>query len=309
VVELPDRVRAACGQVAAQARSVQIDQERIASYAAGFPTAVEVPGLEPDAHYLEGPPESVTAFVLCLDAINFGSGYWPTIVKRQGRSGYLSMATGLAEHFRTRGPWSADELAAMETPEIAAVVGQDSAHELMTLFTTALRDLGIHVRDEAGGRFERIVEEAGGSAVSLATRLSGWGCFTDTSPYGELTVPFFKRAQLTASDLQGAGVVVFTDLDRLTAFADNLIPHVLILDGVLQIDPALAGRIEDGQLLAHDAPEEVELRACTVHAIELLTAACGHRLSPAQIDMLLWTRGQEPRFKARPRPRARSTAY
>jgi hypothetical protein len=124
VVELPDRVRAACGQVAARVRSVRIDHERIASYAAGFPTAVEVPGLDPEAHYLEGTPEAVTAFVLCLDAINFGSGYWPTILKRPGRSGYLSMATGLAEHFRTRGPWAADELAQIETPEIAAVVGR-----------------------------------------------------------------------------------------------------------------------------------------------------------------------------------------
>jgi hypothetical protein len=155
----------------------------------------------------------------------------------------------------------------------------------------------------------RILAEAGGSAIRLVTRMSGWDCFGDTSPYGPLEVPFFKRAQLAASDLQAAGVAVFTDLDRLTAFADNLIPHVLALDGILTLDPALAERIEAGQLLTHDSPEEVELRACTVHAIELLSTACGHRLSPAQIDMLLWTRGQDPRYKAHPRPRARSTAY
>jgi hypothetical protein len=179
----------------------------------------------------------------------------------------------------------------------------------MPLFATALRDLGAHVRDEAGGRFERLIEEADGSAVSLATRLAGWECFADVSPYGELEVPFFKRAQLTASDLQAAGVATFGDLHRLTAMADNLIPHVLALDGVLELSPSVAARIEAGELLVHDSPEEVELRACTVHAIELLTAACGHRLSPAQIDMLLWTRGQEPHYKAHPRPRARSTAY
>jgi hypothetical protein len=282
VVEFPERLRVACGQVAARARSVRIDQECLASYAAGFPTAVEVPGLDPDAHYLEGPPEAVTAFVLCLDAINFGSGYWPTIVKRPGRSGYLSMATGLAERFRTRGPWSAGELAVIETREVAAVFGQEPAHELMPLFAIALRDLGSHVGDEAGGCFEWIVEQAGGSAVRLATRLSEWDCFADTSLYGQLEVPFFKRAQLTASDLQAAGVAEFVDLNRLTAFADNLIPHVLVHDGVLRLEPGLAARIAAGQLLVHGSPEEVELRACTVHAIELLTAACGQTLSPAQ---------------------------
>ncbi len=279
--ELPDRVRTVCAQVAARAHRVRIDHGRIDSYAAALPARADVPGLDPKAHYTEGPREAVSAFVLCIDAINFGSGWWPTVRKRPGRSGYLTMASGLADRFRSRGPWPA----------------------------AALRDLGTHVRDDAGGRYEQVVDEARGSAVALATRLSGWDCFADVSVYEELEVPFFKRAQLTASDLHLAGVAQFGDLDRLTAFADNLVPHVLALDGVLILDPKLAERIETGILLIHDSPEEVELRACALHAVELLAAACGHRLSPAQIDMVLWTRGQHPRSKARPRPRARSTAY
>ena len=38
---------------------------------------------------------------------------------------------------------------------------------------------------------------------------------------------FYKRAQIVASDLALAGVAEFDDLDRLTIFADNLVPHVL----------------------------------------------------------------------------------
>lgn len=307
--DLPDRVRAACAQVAARAHHVQIAHERITTYAAALPAAVDVPGLDPEAHYTEGPRETVIAFVLCIDAINFGSGWWPTISKRPHRSGYLTMASGLTDRFRSHGAWPAAALGRIDTGEIAEVLGQDPGHELMALFAAALRDLGAHVRDDAGGRYERIVDEARGSAVALATRLAGWDCFADVSPYQELQVPFFKRAQITASDLQLAGVAQFRDLDRLTAFADNLVPHVLALDGVLTLDPALAARIEDGTLLIHNSPEEVELRACALHTVELLAAACDHQLSPAQIDMVLWTRGQHPRSKARPRPRARSTAY
>ena len=44
---------------------------------------------------------------------------------------------------------------------------------------------------------------------------------------------FFKRAQIAANDLVLAGVAEFADIDRLTVFADNLLPHVLRLDGVL----------------------------------------------------------------------------
>jgi hypothetical protein len=288
---------------------VRIDRERIGPYAAELPTPDGVPGLDPECHYLDGSPEAVSAFVLCLDAINFGSGWWPTVRKRPGRSGYLTMASGLAEHFRHRGPLAADALTRIEAPIVAAILGQDEEHELMALFAASLRDLGEHVQAEADGSFVRIAEEAGGSAVALATRLSGWPCFFDVSPYDGFEVPFFKRAQLAAADLDLAGVASFRDLDRLTAFADNLVPHVLSLDRVLVLEPGLEDRIEAGELLIHDSPEEVELRACALHAVELLSRACEERLSPAEIDLVLWNRGQAPRAKAHPRPRVRSTAY
>lgn len=308
-IDLPDRVRAACAEVVARARHVRIAEDRIAPYAAELPDAAGVPGPDPAAHYFDGPPGAVTAFVLCLDAINFGSGWWPTVRKRPGRSGYLTMASGLAERFRAAGPWTAEELAQITAKEIAEIMGQDPTHELMALFAASLRDLARHVIEDAGGHFERVVDDADDSAVRLATRLAGWECFADVSRYEELEVPFFKRAQLACADLQAAGVATFADLHRLTAFADNLVPHVLALDGVLVLEPGLAARISAGELLTHDSPKEVELRACALHAVERLSAASAHRLSPAAVDVVLWTRGQAPRYKAQPRPRARTTAY
>jgi hypothetical protein len=309
MTSLPDRVRAACARVSAAAQSVRIERDRIGPYAAELPPPAGVPGLDPECHYLDGPPEAVSAFLLCIDAINFGSGWWPTVRKRPGRSGYLTMASGLTEHFRHHGPLAADTLTRIAAPDVAEILGQDKEHELMALFAASLRDLGEHVQAEADGSFLRIVEHAGGSAVALATRLSGWRCFFDVSPYDGFEVPFFKRAQLAAADLDLAGVTSFGDRNRLTAFADNLVPHVLRLDGVLVLDPELERRIDAGELLTHDSPEEVELRACALHAVELLSRETEQRLSPAEIDLVLWNRGQEPHAKARPRPRARCTAY
>ena len=91
-------------------------------------------------------------------------------------------------------------------------------------------------------------------------------------------------------------------------FADNLVPHVLRLDGVLGFDPRLVARIEREELIEHGSPEEVEIRACAVHAVELIVGARSD-LTAAQIDESLWRRGQEPRYKARPRHRSRCTAY
>jgi putative queuosine salvage protein len=91
-------------------------------------------------------------------------------------------------------------------------------------------------------------------------------------------------------------------------FADNLVPHVLRLDGVLTFDAELAARIERGELIEHGSPEEVEIRACALHAVELIVAARPGS-SAAELDQHLWQRGQLPHCKARPRHRSRCTAY
>jgi len=303
----PDQVRLACARVAERASSVAIKEGAIEGYAAALAALPALPSPDPATHLVEGDRELRVAFVVCLDAINFGSGWWPTIRKRPGHSGYLTIAAGLTERFRIAGAWGADELTQFEAADIAAVVGQDPDHPLMAQYATSLRDVGERVRFDHAGRFEAVVDDAGGSAVAFADLLAGWDAFDDVSSYEERPVPFFKRAQIAAADLNRTGVVTLRDEDQLTAFADNLVPHVLRVDGVLRLDPELEATIEAGELLTHGSPEEVELRACALHAIELLSAATG--LSPAAIDAVLWNRGREERYKAIPRPRSRNTAY
>jgi hypothetical protein len=304
---ISDQVRAACAWVVSRARSVRIEGAAIERYARGLSPGAELSPPDPATDLVEAGGEARAAFVICLSAINFGSGWWPAIRKRPGHSGYFTIAAGLTERFRTAGPWSARELTQLRSIEIAAVTGQDPELPLMEQYAASLRDIGERVLGDHGGRFVAVVEAAEGSAPVLADLLAKWEAFADTSTYEGRSVPFYKRAQITAADLNRAGVAVLREEDRLTAFADNLVPHVLRLDGVLLLDPELEARIEAGDLLEHGSPEEVELRACAVHAIELLAAASP--LSPAQIDGILWNRGREPRYKSLPRPRSRNTAY
>jgi len=301
-------LRIACAAVADRARFVAIERAAIPAYAGELEldAALSAPAAEP--HLEHGTRAQLTAFWLTLDAINFGSGWFPTLRKRAGRSGYFTVAMGIRERFSTLGPWSAGELAEIDAGEVAETLGQDPDHELMGLFALSLRDLGRHVLRDYGGRFEAVVESAGGSAVALAELLAHWNCFADTSTYDEFSIPFHKRAQIVAADLAQDGVARFDDLDALTLFADNLVPHVLRLDGILTFEPGLVGRIDRGALIEHQSPEEIEIRACAVHAVELIVA---HRPGScaARVDRVLWNRGQLPRYKASPRHRSRSTAY
>jgi hypothetical protein len=287
---------------------VTIDRDAVPAYAAALPLAAPAPAPDPEAHLVSGSPEELAAFWLTLDAINFGSGWFPTLRKRARRSGYDTIASGVRERFLTAGPWPAHELASIAAREVATALGQDPEHALMALFASSLADLGRHVADEHGGRFLGVVEAAGGSAVALAGLLAGWGSFADVSDYDGFPVPFFKRAQIAAADLADGAGVRWRDLDRLTMFADNLVPHVLRLDGILSFAPDLVARIDRGELIEHGSPEEVEIRACALHAVELIvTARPG--VCAATVDRVLWGRGGGPRYKSEPRHRSRSTAY
>jgi Potential Queuosine, Q, salvage protein family len=302
------RLREACAQVAGAALHVQIERDAIPGYAAGLPLDEPTGAPDPAAHLTEGPREGLAAFWLTLDAINFGSGWFPTLTKRPGRSGYFTVASGVRERFEAHGPWSAAELSAITPDEMAGSLSQDPSHELMGLYAASLNDLGRHITDEFGGKFSGPVDAAAGSVMALVERLAAWRCFADSSSYEGIEVRFLKRAQITAADLAEVRLAEFRDLERLTMFADNLVPHVLRLDGILRFDSRLVDRIEQGELIEYGSPEEVEIRACALHAVELIVAKRSDSRA-CDVDRLLWHRGQQARYKASPRHRCRCTAY
>jgi hypothetical protein len=308
------QLRDACAWIAGRSTMVRIVEERIAEYAEQLEALERGSGLPPAPSVLAPPErEGAAAYWLTLDAINFGSGWFPTLRKGEQPTGYRTIAAGVRRRFDQAGRWSAAQLGELTPTELAHWLDQDPEHELVRLMARSLNDLGANLQRLYGRSFAALVDSAAESAVALVQTLARWPSFADASRYDGLEIPFLKRAQIVAADLHRAGVANFSDLGQLTMFADNLVPHVLRLDGVLWFDPELVARIERGELIEHGSPEEIEIRACAVHAVELLVAAApgwaAGRPTAAQIDELLWNRGQAPAYKAVPRHRSRCTAY
>ncbi len=317
---LLDQIREGCESVADRATFVRIDLEAIPAYSGALPLgAPNQAEHDPNCHYL-GHGEDTVAYFITLDAVNFGSGYFPQLRKRGGMSGYFTVASSLADHFRDRGPLSANDLMDLTPEACTRIFGQDPVNEpiqeLMRLFSRALNDLGHHLIGRYGGSFLDLVHAANGSAEVLVGMLTEMPYYKDVARYGDLEVPFYKRAQITAADLclafGGLGFGRFYDLDRLTIFADNVVPHVLRLDGVLSYSEALVERICSGALIESGSQEEVEIRACAVHAVELLVEACHtpiQAVTARELDTLLWNRGRGAQYKSVPRHRTRSVYY
>lgn len=313
-------IREAAEQVTVRARSVRIDDGRARELASALVGALEEPVRLDPAHHHRGDDASTLAFIVTLDAVNFGSGWFPFMRKRSGCSGYFTVATALTERFDRHGPLGAAELADATAEQCAALFGQDLSvpemAELMGHFAAAWRELGRFLVEQCDGRFEALVDEAGGVAARLVERLSSLSHYRDVSTYDGIEVPLLKRAQLTAADLAaafaGRGPGRFVDLDELTIFADNLVPHVLRHEGVLVYDRGLAARIDAGELIEAGSAEEVEIRAVALHAVERMVshlAETGRAFSAQRFDYVLWNRGQTPEMKARPRHRTRSVYY
>jgi len=313
-------IRLACARVAETSRWVRIDEDRVLSFAAELAAAPTVPIALDPAHHVLGDPGETLAYIVTLDAINFGSGWFPVLRKRDGLSGYRTIATACKEHFEVGGSLDGRDLRAATPESMAHLLGQDlevaEVAELMELFARAWRDLGNWLLEGYGDRFEEVLSTAARSAERLVTSLAEMPLYRDVARYDELEVPFYKRAQITAADLNRAfgdsSYGRFDDLDRLTLFADNLVPHVLRCEGVLEYETSLAHRIDSGRLIASGSVEETEIRAVAVEAVERLVAEVGRRGRPttaSRLDGLLWNAGQAPTVKSRPRHRTRSTFY
>jgi len=289
-------VRAACADVVDRAQLVRINEERLGSLASTLAAAD-----------MDAPERLSVEYAVTFNAVNFGSGWHPHLDKEPGASGSVTMMTRLRRRFDEAGPFSASDLAALTVSDCAQLFGQrlrPPVDELMTLFARSLNDLGRFLLDRFDGSFDALVAAADGSAAVLVELLQDMPMYRDVASYGGITVPFLKRAQLTASDIG-----TFGDLGRLTLFADNLIPHVLRVEGVLSLDRGLAEAIDAGELLEPGGPAEVELRAAAVVLGDRLAAVADGAMTPAEVDNRLWRRGQDARFKAVPRPRIRTSFY
>ena len=226
-------------------------------------------------------------YLLVLDSINFGSGWFPTLRKRPGHSGYFTVVASLADHWRGGGRGQA-QLRAIKAADVAAVLGQEPDHELMGLYARRCASLGASCDRRA---LDLVYDRRFRGALRLGMLAAGMPFFDDRG--------FWKRAQIAANDLALAGVAEFDDLDRLTIFADNLVPHVLRVDGVLRYEPLRWPPASTPASSSCPARRNWEIRACAVHAAELIAARTG--MAARLIDTALWNKGQAPRYKSVPR--------
>lgn len=313
-----DAIRHAARDVCAEAEWVWIEEQRIPAYVAGLLEGADlVSTLDAENHFIDAADrEKTAAYVLALDSVNFGSGYFDLAQKSGVDLEYANIAHRLKDAFEKNRLCRAEEWVAADAGLCHDVFGiPEGAHpaldELTDLFALHLRETGERIAREYKGKVENLLAAAEGSAARLAEIVGAWAGFADIAPYKGRNVPVFKRAQILAADMNLA-LGGLGDMDHLTIFADNMVPHVLRHDGILVYDPAFAAHIDAGEMIPAGAAGEVELRMAAIHAVELMrqsATAQGHHVTSVNLDHLLWHRGYTPAFYEKPRHKTMTVWY
>jgi hypothetical protein len=313
--------------VVQHARQVRLDLERIEALAARWAEeGWRKPVWDAALHFNDG-SERTLNWMLLVDAMNFcfwaGSGQprWAVDYRGQTYNGYLAEAASLMRALDEGYPlWDAAYLAELREADLRQIFRPAPGTPEIPLFAERLanaREVGRVLLAKYDGQFARAVEAAGGNAVALVERIvQDFTSFDDVTSYDGAVVRFYKRAQLCVADIHGtfAGEKWgrLSDLERLTVFADYKVPQVLRREGVLVYSPDLAARIDRMELLPPGSPEEVEIRAGTIWAGELLCRALSahgiHALA-SEIDYHLWTLSQTASPADRPYHRTRTIYY
>ncbi|MBL8858704.1 MAG: hypothetical protein JNL28_09380 [Planctomycetes bacterium] len=267
-----------------------------------------------------GEPDAELAFLVMLSALRFGSGYHDKLRKRPGLSVGQTLVKSLTELFERLGAPASEDLLQVTSADCARWLGQDLGEsapiELMDLFARSFRDLGRLVTDQYDGSFVDLVHSAGGSVERLVEVLAQMPFYADVQRYRGLDVPFYLRAQQLAIELAQtfgpSGFGRFDDLQLLAPSADNVIPHVLRLEGVVRYERGLQERIDRGEPVPAHTEREVEIRAAAVFAVELIVEALrtnGVAATDVQVDSWLRARGRAPAYRSKPRHRSRTVLY
>ena len=318
-------VLSSCLAVVEHSKHVHIDTEAISDLLANSSHHQISPlALGPAPYHFFDSTAATAEWLFLADTLNHcfwpdvDSPLWTVHYNDEELSGYWALAASLKrameEGFSIH---RATTLANLDSETLAHIFRGRGQIPLFAERLHNLRQAGQVLVDRFQGSFVHVLEEVAGSAIELIDLLAEeFPSFNDTATYGGKKVYFYKRAQLLVHDLyttfSGQSWGNFSDLDHLTCFADYKLPQVLRHLGILHYKPKLADLIQNLVHIPAGSSEEVEIRAATIWAVELLRQELtnqGFRVNSPQLDTWLWHLGQEDAYRALPYHRTRTIFY
>lgn len=239
-----------------------------------------------------------------MDTLNFcfwrndnGDGW-----QVDGYTGYFALCAAINRAFKENKDILNPKFYSTITEEqLKKVLRSDTAVEIPLLSerVKCLHEVGSVLLENFEGSFINCIKRAEQSAIALLKLIVGnFKCFRDEANYKGHEVSLYKRAQILVADVwacfHGQGVGYFEDIDEITMFADYRVPQSLLYFGVFEYSQELLDKLKNETMLMNGDEEEVEIRGCSIHAVELVKELAQEKLKDQKkvnsilIDHYLW---------------------
>jgi hypothetical protein len=195
-------------------------------------------------------------------------------------------------------------LAKITRPEMEKIFAGNMEMPMLEEKIELFHQVGGVLAAKYGGRYYNFIRSCPprlyDNGKGLVERLAAeFPRYNDVSQYDGHEVKFYKLAQLgywqIYSGLGAAGGFKLEDPQKMTAFADYIVPVALRLLGITSYSPALEQTINRYQPIPRDSHQEIEIRAHCLYATALLADEINKLRPPdqqviiPQIDARLWT--------------------
>jgi len=305
--DLPDVLESA-EFVMRHASAVRIDQAaRRRGAQAQEPAKLPQPATPAELQFT-GTARATANVCLLVDCLNFC--FWsprPWSVAYRGRTWTrtYAMYAGVLRAIERDAAWlTAERWARADDGDVAGLFAGEGEVPLAAERRAVLNETGRCLAEQFGGEFAAAVTRVDGDARRLAYLLAeSFPSFRDAATYRGRSVAFLKRAQICAADLhhwwRRGGGDGLKAVEALTVFADYRLPQYLRHVGIIDVTPELATRIEREEALSAGGVEEVELRAVTIVASELIRREWDGVVPAYLLDYVLWLRAHDPEVQVK----------
>lgn len=257
--------------------------------------------------------EGIIQFTFVFNSINFQFRDWRNpklkfglVYEGEFYGGSFGLAYALRKAIDDGIPiLDANYLAGLSKQEAMKFLKRNILIPMFEQRVSILNEVGKILVDRYNGRFSNFLKlsskafDNGSGLVELLAK--EFPSFNDVRIYRPTNteVKFYKRAQLMLAMLHCNPESDFKleNIGELTVFADYKLPQALRDLGILEYFNELANKIDNFVLIPEGSDEEVEIRAHTIYASDILCEKVNvHRkdkVTPNQIDEYLWLEGKK----------------
>jgi hypothetical protein len=317
----PARVRKTCEETSRCARAVRVDEDAVRRFVDEL-SETDVRRLRAGSSGFDGggdhgvaaireaegvTEERLAMYTLCVDAMNFC--FWPDHSDGETlKLEYEHLTAGWRRALEREEDFGdlldARPLSEITGEELRALMKWPRPLPNEEERVRLLREVGYGLVEHFDGSCAALIRAANGSACRLVDLVVMYfPGFRDESVYRGRQVFLYKRAQIFVADVWGTwkavGLGAFHDISQLTMFADYRVPVTLREVGILTYSEELRVKIQNKVEIPSHSEEEIEIRACTVHAVELIkkrfAEQYGQEICSIVVDWLLWEKGEAKR--------------